>query len=73
MTQHALNTVLDTCSNLSVVYGARAEKYTLPNPGQDNIPGEKVFIHLENGDTLETDLLIGADGFRSGANFSVLF
>ena len=66
MTQLALNSVLETCSNLTVIYGARAEKYTLPNPGKDSLPEENVLIHLENGDTLETELLIGADGFRFG-------
>jgi ubiquinone biosynthesis monooxygenase Coq6 len=65
LTQLALNSVLETCSNLTVVYGAKAEKYTLPNPGKESIPEEKVLIHLENGDTVETDLIIGADGFRS--------
>jgi hypothetical protein len=45
------------------------ERYALPQgegaaPSQ-SIPGDSVRISLQGGDTIETAMLIGADGFRS--------
>jgi hypothetical protein len=50
-------------------YFSKVERYALPQgevaaPSQ-SIPGNNVRISLQGGDTIETAMLIGADGFRS--------
>ncbi len=45
------------------------ERYALPQgegaADSQSIPGDSVRISLQGGDTIETAMLIGADGFRS--------
>lgn len=65
LVQKALNAVLEDCSNLTVIYGRKVEKYCLPEDVNENLPETNVKIVLDNGDTVETKLLIGADGNRS--------
>jgi len=66
ITQKALNSVMETFDNLTVLYGAKVADYIIPgSTDQQNLPEDGVLIRLENGDTIETQLLIGADGNRS--------
>lgn len=64
LTQLSLNSVLEQCPNLSVVYGAKVERYSIPEQGRDSVPADRVGITLSNGDTVDTQLLVGADGNR---------
>ena len=65
ITQKALNSVMETFDNLTVLYGAKVADYIIPgSTDQQNLPEDGVLIRLENGDTIETQLLIGADGNR---------
>ncbi len=45
------------------------ERYALPQgegaAASQALPGDSVRISLQGGDTIETAMLIGADGFRS--------
>jgi 2-polyprenyl-6-methoxyphenol hydroxylase-like FAD-dependent oxidoreductase len=45
------------------------ERYALPQgegaAASQSIPGDNVRISLQGGDTIDTAMLIGADGFRS--------
>ena len=65
LTQAALNKVMNQCDNLSVKYSTKVKKYSIPKL-KDNevVPKENVMIELENGNFIETPLLVGADGFR---------
>jgi len=67
VTQMALNHVInELADNLTVMYNSRIKSYQLPIACQgSNLPEEMVKIHLETGDVIETDTLIGADGFKS--------
>ena len=69
LTQMALDGVLQTCcnKNLDVVYGCRVKEYVLPAGDREDLPEEGVLVRLENGDTIETQLLVGADGNRSSS------
>ena len=56
---------METFDNLTVLYGAKVADYIIPgSTDQQNLPEDGVLIRLENGDTIETQLLIGADGNR---------
>lgn len=66
ITQMALNSVMETCGNLDVLYEAKVADYIFPGRTcQENLPEDGVLIRLENGDTIEAQLLVGADGNRS--------
>ena len=65
ITVKALTEVLDECENLEVKYGARVKKYRLPvKEDTENRPKDGVLVELEDGDNINTSLLVGADGFR---------
>ena len=65
ITVKALTEVLDECENLEVKYGARVKKYHLPvKEDTENRPKDGVLVELEDGDNINTSLLVGADGFR---------
>jgi len=62
----AINNVMDDCDNLTVKYGAKVRKYSIPSRGENEVvPKDNVLVELEDGNIIETSLLIGADGFRS--------
>ena len=61
----AINNVMDDCDNLTVKYGAKVRKYSIPSRGENEVvPKDNVLVELEDGNIIETSLLIGADGFR---------
>jgi 2-polyprenyl-6-methoxyphenol hydroxylase-like FAD-dependent oxidoreductase len=51
------------------MYSSKVERYALPQgegaAGSQSVPGDNVRISLQGGDTIDTAMLIGADGFRS--------
>ncbi|KAK2707128.1 ubiquinone biosynthesis monooxygenase COQ6, mitochondrial-like [Artemia franciscana] len=47
-------------ANVEVKYESSVDRYELPHQEED-----KVLIHFKDGSTMETDLLVGADGFNS--------
>jgi len=66
LVQAALNQVLEGCTqNVTIIYGAKVEQYSLPNMKQDVLPAEAAYVTLDSGETIETSLLIGSDGNRS--------
>ncbi len=66
VTQAALDAAMAQCGNLSVLYGSKVEGYRLPqNEEGQPLDRESVKINLQGGDSIETSLLVGADGFRS--------
>lgn len=66
VTVKALTEVISECDNLEVKYGARVKKYNLPvKEATESRPKEEVVVELEDGERIETSLLVGADGFRS--------
>jgi 2-polyprenyl-6-methoxyphenol hydroxylase-like FAD-dependent oxidoreductase len=69
VTQAALDTAMGQCKNLSVVYSCRVSGYQLPREEegeqQQLLARNPVRVLLQGGDTIQTSLLIGADGFRS--------
>jgi len=72
ITVKALTEVLDECENLEVKYGARVKKYHLPvKEDTENRPKDGVLVELEDGDNINTSLLVGADGFRSLVRSSI--
>ena len=65
VTVSALTEVIRECDNLEVKYGARVKKYNLPvKESTESRPKEDVVVELEDGERIETSLLVGADGFR---------
>jgi len=65
LTVKALTDVLDDCNNLEVMYEAKVQAYQLPSKDDEKVSKRNVVIDLESGETLETYLLVGADGFGS--------
>jgi len=68
VTQNALNEVVKrfTGENLTVMYQSKVRSYELPSDTTtSNLPEDPVRINLENGDVIEAELLVGADGFKS--------
>lgn len=67
VTEKALTEVMKEChDNLTVMYGSKVKSYKLPNVSEtSNVPKEPVTITLDSGEVIETELLIGADGFNS--------
>jgi len=65
VTQLGLNTALQDLNNVTVIHGCKVSKYRIPAECGDATPADKVEIFLSNGDVIETQLLIGADGNRS--------
>jgi len=57
LTVDALTREMENCDNLEVKYEANVEKY--------NLGESKVDVMMKGGDELTTDMLVGADGFRS--------
>ena len=68
LTQAALDGAMDKCGNLDVLYGSQVEEYVLPQEEEYHLhqalPRKPVRILLRGGHTIETSLLVGADGFR---------
>ena len=64
LTQMSLNAALDACPNVTVLHGAKVDKYSIPEACKEAVPDDKVCVHLSNGDVVETQLLVGADGNR---------
>jgi len=65
ITVKALTDVMKHCDNLEVKYGARVKNYHLPvKEDNENRAKEQVMVELEDGETIETSLLVGADGFK---------
>jgi len=72
ITVNALTEVMNECENLEVRYGAKVKKYHLPvKEDNENRPKDGVLVELEDGDNVETSLLVGADGFRSLVRSSI--
>jgi len=65
LTVKALSDVLDDCKNLEVKYEAKVQAYKLPSKDDENVSKRNAAIYLKSGETLETSLLVGADGFGS--------
>lgn len=66
ITVKALTGVMNNCDNLEVKYGARVKNYHLPvKEDNENRAKEQVVVELEDGETIKTSLLVGADGFKS--------
>jgi len=65
LTQMSLNAAMEACPNVTVLHGAKVDKYSIPGACKEAVPDDKVFVHLSNGDVVETQLLVGADGNRS--------
>ncbi|XP_013400796.1 ubiquinone biosynthesis monooxygenase COQ6, mitochondrial [Lingula anatina] len=52
--------------NVTVMYNSKAEMYTFPSQIQDGVQENLwIKVHLPDGETFQTKLLIGADGFNS--------
>ena len=67
VTEKALTEVMRDCGdNLTVMYQSKVKSYKLPdlNP-HSNVPKEPVQITLDSGEVIETQVLVGADGFNS--------
>ena len=65
VTVKAVSEVMRSLDNLSVRYRTKVKKYNIPALGEkDIVPKENVVVELEDGSTIETPLLVGADGFR---------
>jgi len=66
LTVKSLTEVMESCNNVEVRYGAKVKCYSIPNlQDTEQAPKENVIVELENGDKIETQLLVGADGFKS--------
>ena len=64
ITQAALDGAMAQCDNLRVLYGSRVAEYHLPQEEAQLLAREPVRVVLQGGDTIETSLLVGADGFK---------
>ena len=65
VTVKAINEVMRSHDNVSVRYSTKVKKYNLPTLGEkDVVPDDNVLVELEDGRSIETPLLVGADGFR---------
>jgi len=66
LTVNALTEVTQSCSNVDVRYGAKVKSYSIPDlQHSQQVPTSPVKIELENGDEIECELLVGADGGQS--------
>jgi len=66
LTVSALTEVTQGCPNVEVKYGARVKSYAIPDlQHSQQVSASPVVIELENGDRIETELLVGADGAQS--------
>jgi len=61
LVQKSLNEQMENFHNIQVIHNAKVESYKFPD--DDNT--KQVHINLANGEKMETQLLIGADGFKS--------
>ena len=65
VTVKAINEVMGSHDNVSVRYRTKVKKYNVPTLGEkDVVPDDNVLVELEDGSSIETPLLVGADGFR---------
>merc|ERR550519_1462598 len=72
LTVKALTEVLQVCDNVEVKYNAKVKQYHLPNKDEkESRPKEAVEVELEGGEMITTQLLVGADGFRSLVRSSI--
>merc|ERR1719369_33649 len=72
LTVKALTEVLNVCDNVEVKYNAKVKHYHLPSKDEkESRPKEEVLIELEGGEMISTQLLVGADGFRSLVRSSI--
>merc|ERR1719369_345478 len=72
LTVKALTEVLSVCDNVEVKYNAKVKQYHLPNKDEkESRPKEEVLVELEGGEIISTQLLVGADGFRSLVRSSI--
>eukprot|EP00088_Acartia_fossae_P005443 TRINITY_DN12416_c0_g1_i15.p1 TRINITY_DN12416_c0_g1~~TRINITY_DN12416_c0_g1_i15.p1 ORF type:complete len:464 (+),score=60.45 TRINITY_DN12416_c0_g1_i15:37-1428(+) len=66
LVQKGLNEQLDNCDNIKVINSAKVKDYKFPDQKDNESVAEGVVnIELESGERLETEFLIGADGFKS--------
>jgi len=66
LVQKSLNEQLDNCDNIKVINSAKVKSYKFPEQKSNmSVPEELVQIQLESGEQLETQFLVGADGFKS--------
>jgi len=66
LTVNALTEVTQSCFNVDVRYGAKVKSYSIPDlQHSQQVPTSPVKIELENGDEIECELLVGADGGQS--------
>lgn len=66
LVQKSLNEQLDNCDNIRVINSAKVKSYKFPEQkSNESVSDELVQIQLESGEQLETQFLVGADGFKS--------
>jgi len=68
LVQKSLNEQMENRDNIKVIHNAKVESYNFPeaiNNDDNTSSSNKVEINLANGEKLETQLLVGADGFKS--------
>lgn len=66
LTIKSLTEVMESCPNIEVRYGAKVKSYNIPKLDDlKQASTDAVTIELEGGDTIDTSLLVGADGFQS--------
>ncbi|XP_067003017.2 ubiquinone biosynthesis monooxygenase COQ6, mitochondrial [Anabrus simplex] len=62
----AVNTVLESAKNVTVLHKARVKNYQLPGKNSTSVENDElVYLELENGSKFACSLVIGADGANS--------